>query len=153
MKVMIQKASLADLDKLMEWRMEVLHEVFSIPQERDTQSLHQSNLEYYKEAISNGSHVAIFAVRDQKTVGCGGLCLYREMPSPDNPSGQCAYLMNVYTRKEYRGTGVGRAVVQWLARYAREKGVTKIYLETSGNGRAFYEGLGFRDMLDYMKLQ
>ncbi len=152
MKIIIQKAALSDLEQLMEWRMEVLREVFSIPYERDMQSLYQSNLEYYKEALSNESHVAVFAAEEGRMAGCGGICLYREMPSPDNPSGWCAYLMNIYTRKEYRGKGVGQAVVQWLVRYAREKGITKIYLETSESGRLFYKKLGFQDMQDYMKL-
>ena len=31
MDIEVRRASLADLDLLMEWRMTVLHEVFSIP--------------------------------------------------------------------------------------------------------------------------
>ena len=74
------------------------------------------------------------------------------MPSPDNLTGQCAYLMNIYTKEEYRGQGVGKASAGWLVDYAKERGITKIYLETSECGRPLYENLGFRDMRDYMKL-
>ena len=132
--------------------MEVLHHVFTIPQSNDMRELYAANLEYYKTAISSGEHIAVFAQTENVIIGCGGLCLYREMPSPDNLTGQCAYLMNIYTKEEYRGQGVGKAIAGWLVDYAKERGIMKIYLETSECGRPLYESLGFRDMHDYMKL-
>lgn len=152
MDIVIKRASIEKIDKLMEWRMEVLHHVFSIPENEDTQNLSIANREYYQRSIPNGEHIAVFAEMDGVTVGCGGLCLYREMPSPDNPSGGCAYLMNIYTKAAYRGYGAGNTIVRWLVNYAKEQGITKIYLETSDCGRELYESIGFRDMRDYMKL-
>lgn len=152
MGAVIKLASIEELEKLMVWRMEVLQYVFDISEKEDIQGLYLANREYYQKSIPDGGHVAVFAEMDGETVGCGGLCLYREMPSPDNPSGACAYLMNIYTRDAYRGRGVGNAIVCWLVNYAQERGITKIYLETSACGRALYENIGFRDMQDYMKL-
>lgn len=152
MDILIRQASIMELEKLMEWRMEVLHDVFAIPENENTQDLYMANREYYQKSLQSGEHIAIFAEMDGVTIGCGGLCLYREMPSPDNPDGRCAYLMNIYTRKIYRGNGVGNTIVRWLVNYAKEQGITKIYLETSECGRALYEHIGFRDMQDYMKL-
>ena len=74
------------------------------------------------------------------------------MPSPDVPSGRCAYLMNIYVRPEIRGQGVGEAIIKWLVERARETGAEKIYLETSDAGRALYTKLGFVPMPDMMKL-
>ena len=34
MEIQIRQATIQDLNVLMQWRMEVLHEVFSIPSER-----------------------------------------------------------------------------------------------------------------------
>ena len=152
MDITIRQVSASEIEKLMEWRMEVLHHVFAISENENVQELYTANLEYYKYSIPSGGHVAVFAEINGTIVGCGGLCLYQEMPSPDNPSGQCAYLMNIYTRQEYRGQGVGKNVVCWLVGYAKEQGITKIYLETSDCGRALYESIGFQDMNDYMKL-
>ena len=103
--ITIRQASLDDLDLLIHWRMEVLHCVFSIPGDADTAELRQQNLNYYRKALENGSHIACFAEEDGEIVGCGGLCLYDEMPSPDNPTGHCAYLMNIYVRPEHQGHG------------------------------------------------
>ncbi len=37
-------------------------------------------------------------------------------------------------------------------RQAARRGITKIYLEASKDGRGLYEGMGFRDMEDMMGL-
>ncbi len=151
MDITVRRAGLDDLGELMAWRMEVLHHVFGIPE--DDPDMYASNLDYYKREIPCGGHIAVFAEIGRARAGCGGLCLYREMPSPDNPGGRCGYLMNIYTREEYRRRGVGKAVVRRLADLARERGASKIYLESTGLGRPLYESLGFRDMENYMKLR
>ena len=152
MDITIRQATLLDLEKLTEWRMEVLRTVFAIPRMEDINKLRSSNIAYYEEALQAGSHIAVFAESAGSTVGCGGLCLYREMPSPDNPTGQCAYLMNIYTRELFRGNGVARAIVNYLVDYAKKLNIQKIYLEASACGRPLYQGLGFEDMNGYMKL-
>jgi GNAT superfamily N-acetyltransferase len=75
------------------------------------------------------------------------------MPSPDNPNGKCAYLMNIYTRPAYRGCGIGKKVVEWLICEAQKRNIAKIYLEASEAGRPLYEKLGFVNMHGYMKLE
>jgi ribosomal protein S18 acetylase RimI-like enzyme len=153
MGVEIRKAGIEDLDSLMSWRMEVLHAVFEVPEDQPLTRLEQSNRAYYEQALSNGEHIACFALVDDEIAGCGGICLQREMPSPDNPSGLCGYLMNVYTRPQFRQRGIGAAIVSWLVEQGRQAGAEKIYLETTEAGRPLYEKLGFRDMPDYLKLE
>ena len=151
--ITIQKAGLEDLDLLMDWRMEVLHEVFELPSDADCSELERENRAYYEKALQDGSHVACFARLNSEIVGCGGICIYREMPSPDNLQGGCAYLMNIYTRPQYRGKGVGRTTVKWLVDEAKREGISKIYLETTDKGRPMYKKLGFSEMKGYLKLK
>lgn len=87
---------------------------------------------------------------DEKPVGCGAICLQNEMPSPDNPSGRCAYFMNIYVRKEHRGNGIGNRIVNWLIDYSLRHDVRKIYLETTLIGKSLYENSGFTPMADMM---
>ena len=152
MDIEIKRATLADLELLMKWRMTVLHEVFSVPLSDSMPELEQKNRRYYQTALQTEGHIASFAYVDNEIVGCGGVCLYQEMPSPDNPSGDCAYLMNIYTCPEFRGQGIGKKIVSWLIEQATQRRITKIYLETSISGRSLYQKMGFTDMRGYMRL-
>ena len=148
----IRQATIHDLDLLMQWRMEVLREVFAIPPGQPVAALAEENRRYYQAELPRGGHIACFALLDGEIVGCGGMCLYQEMPSPDNPNGKCAYLMNIYARPPFRRRGVGGAVVRWLVDQAKRRGIPKIYLETSRAGRPLYREIGFAEMPDMMKL-
>ncbi len=153
MEIQIRQATIQDLDLLMQWRMEVLHAVFSIPSGQSAPELAEENRRYYQQELPRGGHIACFAYRGEEIVGCGGICLYPEMPSPDNPNGKCAYLMNIYARPQFRRQGVGGRIVRWLIGQAKQRGATKIYLETSGAGRPLYREIGFQEMPDMMKLR
>ena len=141
MAVVVRQAGVDEIDRLMAWRLEVLREVFSLSERDDLDALDRENRAYYARELPRKGHI-----------GCGGVCLQREMPSPDNLSGKCAYLMNIYTRPEAQHCGVGHSVVRWLVARARQWGAEKIYLETSKEGRALYEGVGFVDLPDMMLL-
>ncbi len=152
MELEIRRADLGDLDLLMSLRMRVLREVFEIPQSGEMAGLFEANRRYYESEIPCGGHIACFARSGGQLAGCGGVCLYREMPSPDNPGGWCGYLMNIFTVPEFRGRGVGGTVVAWLIARAKEAGAGKIYLETTPAGKSLYRELGFEEMRDYLKL-
>lgn len=133
---------------LMHWRREVIENVFGVtPSKRQL----VANRLYYRQNIAEGRHVAIVAETDGIGAGCGAICLSEELPSPDNPSGKCAYLMNIYVREEYRGHGVGHAIVRWLVDKARNLGCDKIYLETTDCARPLYKSIGFKDLPGMMK--
>ena len=152
MDILIQPATIQDLDLLMDWRMEVLHEVFHLPKDVDLSELTSENRKYYQEMLPTHQHIACFAKWQDEIVGCGSICIQKEMPSPDNPNGLCGYIMNIYTRKPYRQQGIGQRIVDWLIKQAKEMHVQKIYLEASVDGKPLYQKMGFHDMEDYMKL-
>lgn len=155
MKLSVKRASLDELDTLMQWRMRVLAEVFSDSEHPNLEEIRKNNEEYYREALLGGTHTACFAINEEsgEIIGCGGICYQREMPSPDNKAGTNGYLMNIYTLPEYRGHGVGRRIVEFLIDDAKGRNTEKIYLESSKDAKHLYEGIGFSDMQDYMKLE
>ena len=152
MGIVIKRATLEDIDMLVEWRTEVLREVFSLPQNSPMEELSRENRRYYQKALQMDDHAVCFACLESAVIGCGGLCLYEEMPSPDNPTGKCAYLMNIYTRPRFRGQGAGQAVIDWLIGEAKRRGAAKIYLEASEAGKHLYQEKGFVPMQGMMKL-
>lgn len=139
---------ISDIKELMDWRREVLAHVFGHQPDDD---LLAANETYYLRHIPDGSHRAFVARTADCDCGCGAICLYDELPSPDNPGGRCAYLMNIYVRQPFRNNGIAHAILNRLITEAEKIGCTKIYLETTPDGRPVYTSIGFRDMPDMMK--
>ncbi len=148
----VQRVGIERLDELMAWRETVLREVFSIQVDANIDGILAANRAYYEREIPKEGHVPCFATSNGSVVGCGGICLQRELPSPDNPSGTNAYLMSVYTVPAMRGGGVGKAVVNWLVEEARRLGAGKIYLESSEAGKRLYRDEGFVPLPDMYHL-
>ena len=112
MEIQIRQATIQDLNVLMQWRMEVLHEVFSIPSERSVTELESENRRYYQTELPQGGHIACFAYVGEEIVGCGGISLYHEGPSPENLKGKRAYLMDILNPPQVSGHGVGKRNVR-----------------------------------------
>ncbi|MCH5246776.1 MAG: GNAT family N-acetyltransferase [Muribaculaceae bacterium] len=146
---MIEMRKTRNLPELLSWRKEVIEHVFG---ETPGSDLLKANENYYEQQISLGLHEAFIASFEGKDAGCGAICYSFELPSPDNPSGKCAYLMNIYVREPFRAHGIGHCIVSHLIDEARKSKCGKIYLETTEEGRRVYASLGFRDMKDMMKL-
>ena len=62
-------------------------------------------------------------------------------------SNEIAEIKKVYIKKEYRGQGIGRTLVNNVINYIKDKGYKSIYIGTSDhfNGaKKFYEKMGFQ---------
>lgn len=145
---MIEIRPIYALPTLMRWRAEVIRNVFGV---EPAPRLLVANRQYYRRSIPDGSHYAVVASSDGEDVGCGAVCFSDELPSPDNPTGHCAYLMNIYVREEFRNHGIGHEIIRHLVGEAQRRNCCKIYLETTPAGRSIYDSIGFRNMKDMMK--
>ena len=145
---MITLRQISDIETLTDWRAEVIRNVFG---EDPDLTLLETNRQYYLRHIPDETHIAFVASYRGKECGCGAICLSEELPSPDNPSGRCAYLMNIYVREAFRNHGIAHKIVSRLVAEAKERECGKIYLETTADGKPVYSSLGFRDMADMMK--
>ncbi|MDE6007226.1 MAG: GNAT family N-acetyltransferase [Muribaculaceae bacterium] len=147
---MITLRPVTDINTLIRWRIEVINNVFG---EEPSKALIEANRDYYERAVPSGNHLAVIASIEGEDVGCGALCFSEELPSPDNETGRCAYLMNIYVRKPFRKEGVAHTVVRHLVNEAKKRNCKKIYLETTDIARELYSSIGFGEMKDMMKLK
>jgi len=157
MNMEIKQLNINDIELLIQLRMEVLADVFKKDFEKispaEIENLKQENKNYYLNRLATEEHIACVVYNENNILGCGGMCLYNEMPSPDNINGKCAYLMNIYVKPKYRKQGIGKKICSWLIERAKSKNITKIYLETSDTAKVMYEKLGFEEMKNYLKLK
>jgi len=136
----------------VETRIEVLRAANKLDASVDMSKVELESRLYYQKALSEGSHVAVLVYDGGRFVGAGGVSFYTVMPTFHNPSGRKAYIMNMYTKPEYRRKGIAYHTLDMLIEAAREKGITHITLEATDMGRPLYEKYGFLKMEDEMQL-
>ena len=61
------------------------------------------------------------------------------MPTYNNPSGTKAYIMNMYTKPEYRRKGIAYKTLDMLIKDIKSKGISAISLEATEMGRSKLE--------------
>ena len=91
----------------------------------------------------SGEHVCFLAFDDNMCIGTGGVCFYRVLPTYFKPTGEKAYIINMFTDPKYRGRGIGRKILRMLVEEALGRGVRYISLEATDQGRILYEKNGF----------
>ena len=147
-----RKASINDLDLLVKTRIEVLRAANGLDGNTDMSKVESESYLYYTSAMENGRHTAYLVFDGNLLVGAGGISYYTVMPTFHNPSGEKAYIMNMYTKPDYRRKGIATKTLDLLVRDAKEHGVTAISLEATDIGRKLYEKYGFVAMKSEMEL-
>ena len=152
MNLIYKKASIEDIDFLTKSRLEVLKAANRLADDIDMAEVEVQSYDYYKKALSDGSHTAYLVFDEECFIGAGGISYYRVMPTYHNPSGNKAYIMNMYTNPDYRRMGIASKMLELLVTDAKEKGVKTISLEATDMGRPLYERFGSVKMSHEMEL-
>ena len=152
MELRFVKATIADLDMLVETRIEVLRAANKLNDGTDMSEVEKESRVYYKRALVDGLHVAILVFEKDKFVGAGGVSFYAVMPTFHNHSGQRAYIMNMYTAPDYRRRGIAYHTLDLLIAECRKRNICQITLEATQDGKYLYEKYGFSKMNDEMEL-
>ena len=147
-----RRATIKDLDELVRTRIEVLRAANKLDESVDMSEVERQSRDYYTKALADGSHTAYLVYDGDKFVGAGGVSYFRVIPTYHNPSGEKAYIMNMYTAPEYRRKGIAFKTLDLLVRAAKERNVKAISLEATDMGRPLYEKYGFVKMNDEMEL-
>ena len=109
-----KRATLADLDILVETRMEVLRAANRLDASADMAQVERETRAYYRSTLADGTHTAYLVFDGDLFVGAGGVSYYSVMPTYHNPTGQKAYIMNMYTRPAYRRQGIAARTLDLL---------------------------------------
>ena len=147
-----KKASLDDIELLVRTRTEILRTVNGLDDSADMTEVERESRAYYERALQDGSHTACLVFDGSVFIGAGGISYYTVMPTCHDPTGKKAYIMNMYTKPEYRRKGIATKTLDLLVQDAIERGITFITLEATEMGRALYENYGFVQMTSEMKL-
>ena len=147
-----KKATIADLEILTETRIEVLRAANKLSDDVDMREVKKQTLEYYKNALKDDTHSAYLVFDGETFVGAGAVSYFQVMPTFHNPTGKKAYIMNMYTKPDYRRQGIAFKTLDLLVADAKAKGINAISLEATDMGRPLYTKYGFIKMNDEMEL-
>lgn len=152
MDFIYKKATIDDIEILVKTRIEVLRAANKLSDYIDMEEVEKASYDYYKVALQNNTHTAYLVFDNEKIVGAGGVSYYQVMPTYHNPSGNKAYIMNMYTNPAYRRMGVANKTLGLLVEDARNRGINVITLEATDMGKPLYKKYGFVKMNDEMEL-
>lgn len=143
-------AGAEEIELLVQTRIRVLRAANGLGNNVDMTQVESRTRAYYQQA--GDSHAALLVYDGDRVIATGGVSFYRVMPTYHNPSGEKAYIMNMYTAPEYRRQGVARKTLDMLVEACHQRGVRFITLEATEAGRALYASYGFVPMNDEMIL-
>ena len=152
MEFVYKKGTVDDIDLLTETRIEVLRAANRLSDDEDMSEVREQSYRYYQKALCDGTHIAYLVFAGYRFAGTGGVSFYQVMPTYHNPGGKKAYIMNMYTRPEYRRMGIAYKTLDMLISDTKCRGITSISLEATAMGRPLYEKYGFVKMNDEMEL-
>ena len=152
MDLIYKRATLEDINTLVETRIEVLRAANKLCADTDMGEVERQSYLYYQKALSDGSHIAYLVFDESECIGTGGVSFFQVMPTYHNPSGKKAYIMNMYTNPKYRRKGIAYKTLDMLIKEIKSKGISSISLEATDMGRPLYEKYGFVKMNSEMEL-
>lgn len=152
MDLIYKRATSEDIDILTKTRIEVLRAANQLSDDIDMSEVEKESYNYYQKALCDGSHIAYLVFDGKRFVGAGGVSFFQVMPTYHNPSGNKAYIMNMYTNPAYRRRGIAAKTLDMLINDTKNKGITAISLEATDMGRPLYEKYGFIKMNNEMEL-
>jgi GNAT superfamily N-acetyltransferase len=153
--VTIRPATRADLDSVLEHRLGMIEAVFSVEMSAatgrvDPAGLRESNRRWLEEHLGR-DFLAWIADAGGRAVASAAILWFDHPPSPVNPGGREAYILNVFTEPRARRRGLARLLMERLVEEARAAGVKRVWLRASDEGRPLYELMGFRPS-NYLQL-
>ncbi len=106
---------------------------------------------YLREAMPRGEYVAWLAESQDTTpavIGGAGVQLRPILPRPQPGGAELelgpeAIVLNVYVERAWRRRGVGEALMRTVLDALSRRGIRRIVLHASEDGRRLYERLGF----------
>lgn len=152
MELKYKLATISDLNLLTDLRLTVLRAANKLDDSADLEFVRESTRTYYETALQDHSHLAYLVYDGTTLAATDGISFYRVLPTYHNPTGENAYIMNLYTAPAYRNCGIATHLLQLLVSDARTRGVTRITLDATSMGRPLYERFGFIPMPDEMEL-
>src|SRR2546428_10685934 len=141
--VSIRRASLEDVERLVDVRVALERESGHLTQEAMLAEVRRATRQYFLEALPAEAILVWVAEADGTIVATSGLIFFQKPPSERNLTGLEAYLLNMYTVPVWRRQGIATTLLQTLMVCAKQRQAHRIWMYATRDGRPIYERAGF----------
>jgi len=146
----VRPAAADDIASLAYHRVAMFRDMGTLAPAHET-PLEQATAAYLRDALPRGEYLAWVAEDGAAGVGViggAGVQLRSILPRPpegrrDLELGPEAIVLNVYVEREWRRRGIAEALMRALLADLHARGIRRIVLHASAEGRRLYERLGF----------
>jgi GNAT superfamily N-acetyltransferase len=146
----VRRAGAEDIPTLACHRAWMFRDMGKLPADK-SEALQEATASYLRAALPRGEYVAWVAEAagtPPVIVGGAGVQLRPILPRPREGGGDLelgpeAIVLNVYVELDWRRRGVAQALMRALLDELAARGVQRIVLHASEDGRRLYERLGF----------
>lgn len=139
-----RKAEKADIEQLVNMRIEYLKEDIGETAIVDEVQL-RKNLQIFFEEHLNNDIDAFVAVCGNEIVSTSFTSYYFRLPHPDFPKGKAGVPINGFTKPNYRENGLVGSLLKLSADYAKSMGVELLNMEVTKKGFPVCKEIGFRE--------
>ena len=151
-QIQVRRAGPDDLVTLLEHRLGMIESVF--PAARIDPELGREIREANRAWLDlhlGRDYDAWIGWVDGQPAGSAAVLWFPHPPTPSNPIGLEAYVLSVFTVPEFRRRGVAQALMSEIVAETRRRGIRRIWLRASEEGRPLYADMGFGEA-NYMEL-
>src|SRR6266516_6844505 len=141
--VSIRRASLEDVERLVDLRLALERESGHLTQEAMLADVRRATRQYFLEALPAEAILVWVAEADGTIVATSGLIFFQKQSSERNMTGLEAYLLNMYTVPAWRRQGIATKPLRTLIACAKQRQAHRIWMYATRDGRPIYERAGF----------
>jgi GNAT superfamily N-acetyltransferase len=139
------KATISDVDILIELRMEYLRMDMGVVTEDEEKMIRRQVKSYLDRYLPLNEFIAILAKMDGEIAATAYLAISEKPANLSFLNGRTGTVLNVMTFPKYRRQGIATKVMKELLLEAKKAEVSTIDLNATEDGKYLYEKLGFRE--------
>ena len=148
MTISYRRATIDDLDVLVEFRLKFLAEHSRSGRVADEGLMADYLKDYFREAMPQGAFISWLAERDGEVVGTSAMVIWRMPPNNSVRTGRQGYILNMYTVPEARRQGICSALLEKMIAEAESLALSRVHLHASEAGEGVYRKRGFKEPSD-----
>lgn len=144
MEIMLRKATLDDINSLIQLRIDFLSDGRNLSPEEET-AIKAQLIKYFSKHIPDNTFISVFAEVGNKIAATVYLTISEKPANTSFITGITGTILNVYTYPEYRRKGIATKILNKIIEEAVQLGVSHIDLQATSDGKCVYEKLGFKE--------